>query len=118
MELTDNRIKIALPEIIRFINTAPAIQHIALSFHCIVSSCITSLGQLDWSLLDRLWSNSGGTRPRIEIYIAGEGLVGGSFSPEEILDALAGNEALMDLVKRGLVILKSEGVVALWEDPF
>jgi hypothetical protein len=105
----------ALPEIIRLINTAPAVQPVVLSFHCHVSGCITSLGRLDWSLLD-LQPDSAGTRPRIDLCITGEGIVGPTFSPESILDALARNETLMDMVKRGLVTLKSERALAIWED--
>ena len=109
------RIDCALPEVIRTINKAPAIQHVVLSFHYQGSGCVTSLRRLDWSLLDYLQSNSTGTRPRVDLHITGEGTVGPSFSPESILDSLAGNEVLMDFVKRGLVVLKSEPALALWE---
>ena len=120
IESSEGRIDCALPEIIRLINTAPSIEHVhvVLDFHCRDSGCVTSLGRLDWSLLDHLQSNSTGARPRIDLCITvDEGTVG---SPEIFLDALAGSKVLMDLVKRGLVkrglvILESERILALWE---
>ena len=35
-----------------------------------------SLRRLDWSLLDRLQSNSTGTRPRVDLHITGEIRIG------------------------------------------
>jgi hypothetical protein len=61
------------------------------------------LARLNWSLLDHLQSNLTGKRPRIDLCVT----VVKAERPESILDALAANEALMDLVKRGLVILRS-----------
>ena len=98
----------ALPEIIRLVNTAPAIHDVVIQSHCHVSDSITSLGQLNWSLLDDLRSNCTGERPRIDLCVTGEGTLGPEFCSESILDALAENQALMDLVKRGQVLLKSE----------
>jgi len=98
----------ALPEIIRLVNTAPAVQDVFLQFHCHVSDSITSLGRLNWSLLDDLQSNYTGKRPRIDLCVTGEGTLGPTFSSESILDALAESEALMNLVKQGQVILRSE----------
>ena len=100
----------------RLINTTKVIQHVVLSFHCRVSDSITSLGRLDWSLLYRLQINFSGTRPRIHLCITGETVTGCPFSPKSVLDALAANEVLMDLIKRGLVILKLERPLALWEE--
>jgi len=120
-----------LPEIIRVVNTAPAIADVVLRFDCHVSNSITSLdwslldrlstgtrphisnsitslAGLDWSLLDRLLT---GKRPHINLCVTGKGR-----TPEDILDALAANEALMDLVKGGLVILRLEQPVS--ESPF
>jgi hypothetical protein len=115
IESFDGRIDCILPDIIRLINTAPAVEHVVLSFHCLTSSC-TPLGQLDWSIFDRLQSNSTGARPHIELCITGEGLVGPTFSSESILEALAGSDVLMDMVKVGLLTLKPERALALWED--
>jgi len=94
----------ALPEIIRVVNTAPAIPDVVLRFECHVSNSITFLAQLDWFLLVRLLT---GKRPHINICVTDKGR-----TPEDILDALAVNEALMDLVKGGLVILRSERPVS------
>jgi len=92
-----------LPEIIRVVNTAPAIPDVVLRFDCHVSNSFTSLARLDWSLIDRLKSNLTGKRPCINLSVTE-----GGRTPEGILDALAENEALMDFVKGGLVILRSE----------
>jgi len=94
-----------LPEIIRAVNTSPVLQNVVLRLHC-VSNSITNLARLDWSLLGHLKSNSTGKRPRIDLCVTGRhSLLGTRFCPEGILDALAKNEALMDLVKQGLVVL-------------
>jgi len=71
-------------------------------------SSVTSLGQFNWSLLDHLHSNSTGKRPSIDLCVTAERILGYTFRPEDILDALGANEALMDLVKRGLVTLSCE----------
>ena len=92
--------KWARPEIIQIVNTAPTVPDVVLWFDCHVSNTISSLAQMDWSLLDHLKSDFTGNPPRINLFVTSEGRM-----PEDILDALAANEALMDLVKRGLVIL-------------
>jgi len=61
---------------------------------------------MDWSLLEHLKSDLTGKHPFIDLRFTGEGR-----TPEGILDALVANEALMDLVKRGLVILKTGDTV-------
>jgi hypothetical protein len=116
IDVTETNIKCALPEIIRLIQTAPAIERVVLGFHCRVFGSITFLGRLDWSLLDRLKSNITGTRPRIDLCITACELsgLGPEIYPESILNALAGNEILMDLVERGLVILKWGRTSGLW----
>src|SRR5260221_13917387 len=99
-----------LPEIIRLVKTAPTLQDVALRFHCRLSeSAITEIARLDWSLLDRLQFNHTEKRPRIDLCVTGEFINRrDTFCPESVLDALAANVALMDLVKRGLVTLRSE----------
>ena len=77
---------------------------------------ITTLGLLDWSPLDCLQSNFTGTHPRIDLGITNDDdAVGPLFPPDCLFGALAGNPILMDLVERGLVTLKSERTLALWE---
>jgi len=95
----------ALPGIIRVVNTAPIIPNVVLWLDCFLSDSLASLGGLDWSVLDQLQINSTGKRPRIDLCVTGEG-----YWAEGILDALAANEALMDLVRRDLVTLRSERV--------
>jgi len=102
-----NKEKWALPEIIRVINTASTVQDVALRFRFHVSS-VTFLGQLNWSLLDHLHSNSTGKRPCIDLCVTAKRFLDCPFRPEDILDALGESEALMDLVKRGLVTLGLE----------
>jgi len=89
----------ALPEIIQIVNSAPAVPDVVLWFYCHDSN-ISFLAQLDWSFT--------GKRPRINLFVTSE-----DRKHEDILDALAANEALMDLVKCGLVVLRSEGI-SLW----
>jgi len=101
--LSISALKIRLPEIIRVVNTAPAIPDVVLWFYCGYLDSVASLGRLDWSHLDQLQINSTGKRPRIHLRVTSEGS-----TAESILDALAANNMLMDLVKRGLVTLKSE----------
>src|SRR5260221_948771 len=94
-----------LPEIIQVVNTSPVLQNLVLRFHCVLDT-IANLARLDWSLLDHLKSNFTGKRPHIALCVTGKDTIfGTTFCPEGILDALAKNEALMDLVKRGLVVL-------------
>jgi len=108
--------KWALPDIIRLVNTAPFIPDVILQFHC-VSDSVISLARLDWSLLDHLKSDFTGKRPRIDLCVTGKDLLGAPFCPESILDALAKNEALMDLMKRGQVILTANHcVVSEWDE--
>jgi hypothetical protein len=86
------------------IKSAPAIQIVVLRLHWVVSNS-SSLGQMDWSLLE---SDFPGTRPRIHIFISGD-VRGQPISSASILRVLMENEArLMDLVKREVVILKAE----------
>jgi len=95
----------AFPEIIRAVNTSPVLQNVVLRLRCVPDS-ITHIAQLNWSLLDHLKINSTGKCPRIDLCVTGRhSLLGTRFCPEGILDALAKNEALMDLVKQGLVVL-------------
>ena len=86
-----------LPEIIRLVNTTPAMPDVVLRFRCRFSDPITFLAQLDWSPLNHLKSNIIGKPPHIDLCVTD------CILPEAIQDALAANEALMDLVKRGLV---------------
>ena len=99
----------SLPEIIRIINTAPAIQHVTLRFQFRSSIFVV---QLNWSILDRLRSNLTGKRPCIDLWATCERRSG----PECIIDDLAANETLMDFVKGGLVTLRSSRSVS--EIPF
>jgi hypothetical protein len=97
----------ALPAIVRLAKTAPSIQDVALSFNPRKSSDIASLGRLDWSPLDLLRSKFAGIRPRIDLCIDREA-IGYMNSPRSILEALAENEALIDLMNRDVVNLKLE----------
>jgi len=93
-----------LPEIIRVINTSPVLQNVVLRLHC-VSDSITHLARLDWSLLDHLEINATGKHPHLDLYVTGkDSILGSTFCPEG--NALAKNEAIMDLVKQGLVVLR------------
>lgn len=89
----------ALPAILSFIKTAPAIQDIVLHLHW-VDSDSGSLGQLDWSLLKSAFP---GIHP-IHLVISGE-ILGDSIPPESILEILTENETLKDLVKQDMVTL-------------
>jgi hypothetical protein len=96
----------SLPAIIRLIKTAPSVQHVILNIYYAAWG-IAVLGKLDqWSPLDDLRQSDSVRRPRIDIYISGEGRHF-SVSKESVFDSLAENEVLMDLVKRGVVTLKS-----------
>jgi len=64
----------------------------------------------DWSPLGHLQSNLTGKRPRINLCVTEE-----RRTPEGILDALASNKTILNLVKGGLVILRSEGT-SVWGD--
>jgi len=101
-----------LREILRVVKTAPALQDVTLRFHTRLDVSVTSITaftRLDWSFLDHLQSDLTDKRPHIDFCVTGEfGNLPGTFCPESALDALAGNIALMDLVKRGLVTLRSE----------
>jgi len=92
------------------VNTAPVIPDLVLQLHC-VSDSVTFLARLDWSLLDHLKSDSTGKRPRIDLCVTGKDPLRAPFCPESILDALAKNEALMDMTKRGQVILTAKHCV-------
>lgn len=94
----------ALPAIIRLIKTAPPVQALVLGFHCGIRD-LHFLGRLDWSALNLLQ----GICPRMELRISG-GSMNHFLSPESILDGLAGNETLMSLVRRDVVVLKPERV--------
>jgi len=96
----------ALPEFIRVVNTAPAINDVVLRFY-FISDSITSLALLDWSILDHLQPNLTGKRPRVDLCVTFKFIMGTTVCPESTLGALAANEALMDLVERGLVVLGS-----------
>jgi hypothetical protein len=101
-------IESSLPAIIRLIKTAPSIQHVILSIYNAVWG-IAVIGRLDWSPLRHLQSDFSGVRPpRIDIYVSGEGMRC-SISNESILESLAENEVLTDLVNRGVVTLKLGG---------
>jgi len=110
ISFTDSHeIEWGISEIIRVVNTAPSIQGVALRFHSELSDStpsISSLARLNWFLLDDIQSNSTGKRPHIDFWVTDEHM-GSAFSPESSL-ALAANEALMDLVERGLITLRSE----------
>lgn len=87
----------ALPAIKNLIETAPPIQDVILHLHW-VDPTPGSLGRFDYSLL---FPNTS----RIHLSISGD-IDGDSISPASILETLAENEGLMDLVKRDVVILK------------
>ena len=97
-----NGIASILPAIVKLMKTALATQDIVLRLHWDLSS--SSLGIMDWSLLESAFL---GVRPRIHLVISGE-VQARLISAEFILDILTMNEALMDLVKREVVILKAE----------
>ena len=96
-----------LPDIIRIIKTAPAIQEVDLQFYFCGIHSTSSLVRLDWSPFGHLQSSFTGTRPRINLCVTSESRITGPFSPESILDALMKIDVLMDSVERGLVVLKS-----------
>ena len=86
-----------LAEITNLIKTAPAIQEVVLHLHW-VNPTPGSLGRLDYSDLCP-------DIPRIQLCISGDHNKV-PISPTSILGTLAEDEALMDLVGRGVVILK------------
>ena len=94
-----------LPEIIRIINTAPAVQDVTLRFHFRSSVFIV---QSNWSILNGLRSNLTGKRPHIDLWVTCDGTSG----PVSIIDYLGANQALMDLVKGGFVTLRSSRSVS------
>jgi len=105
---SEGEIEIAssLPAIIRLIKSAPSLQHVILNIYYAVWD-VAVIGQWNlWSLLDNLRQSDSSGRPQVDIYISGEGR-NCVVSDEDIFGSLAENEALMDLVKRGAVTLKS-----------
>jgi len=100
----DANLYCALPAITRLIKTASSIQSVALRFHFHVSD-ISSLGQLDWSLLAQLQPIC----PRVELHVSCDAM-SRSVSHDRVLVALAGSEVLMDLVNRDVVVLKPKSV--------
>jgi hypothetical protein len=102
MSCYEESIKSALPAIVRLLKTAPpSIRSVILKFECYILD-VESLARFDWSLLD-----SEHLPPRIELRISGQDDIvrGSRVTPGTILDALARNEALMDLVQRNLVFI-------------
>jgi len=67
-----------------------------------------SLVEFDWSPFGHLQSGFTGTRPRIDLCVTCESMLGSGYSAESILDALMKIDVLMDSVEQGLVVLRSE----------
>ena len=84
------------------IKTAPAIRDVVLRLHWLAPN-YSSLGRLDWSILQS------DLRSPIYLFVSCD-IKGHSISPRSILSALAKNTPLMDLVERGVVILKAEPI--------
>ena len=82
------------------IKTAPTVRDVVLRLH--MESDVGSFSRLDWSPLVNLQSDFSGV---IHLWISIKSR-GGMISPDVILGALAGNGALMSVVKRGMVDLK------------
>jgi len=96
------------------IETAPALQDVVLRLYW-KDLDITSLDRFDWSILEL----QSCIRPRIHLAICHE-IQRIPVPSMTILGALEGNKALMDLVKRGAVILKPkhhpEALFEEWTD--
>ena len=101
-------IRWALPAIIRLIKTLPSVEELDFDFHCVVSeSDLAHLARWDWSLFDSLQSDFPGIRPKICITCEAWFC---SIPPERVIDALAENEALIDLVERDVVSVISKQI--------
>lgn len=110
-------IQSALSAIMRLLKTLPpSIQGLVLNFHFIISD-ITPLGKLDWSPLGNIQSDFAGVFPCIDFRISGEDMAG-LFSAGSVLHSLAGNESMTNLVKRGVVTLRSAHPAELARDRF